>query len=696
MSKRKWQVYEDDHEDTESPPLKLPRYAFDEYTLEWKNDSVGFPNFTLTAKSEFWTKWSPMVQSMLVNFEGMKKKTIFIENDFGFKIDSTSLNLFIQNFILGRTSCSEMIEFLNGYYDQTMSNEFWFPLIHLVKVSQFFCSEILQNQMIQLINQFINSDKLGCNGHWIVDLIFVHFEHPTWVNLDKLFELGYTVLTFWTPYFEHYLNHDDDLILLVSKHIAKEIWNKLSYVYPSESAKEWEIYSSWASLNPFDYDMKYSPLKPPFSFFVESPFKPETKSSTIVSSLDDFETHFYDTWKNYIDKQSFPWKDEKCIIAGGAVLKSMSAIPLGEFETKLGHISDLDIYVMNDDVVYANRIIEHVQNQFRKQLPNERFFWIEQPRLLSLYIQGEKRVQIILYQGNDPLECVSKFDLDYVQCYFVGGVKKVVCTPSCLKAWKTRHVTEFGSIQTHSGLLYKALAKGFSLSHPHRKELPTCSLFSSEMFYLEWNKIQGKFSKKPIPFYQSMFENKKTKISFEYTEPHIQDAYAYINIHPYIRNLESYHDDYYNMQSMHDVKCENNLNLVPFYIHKNGLFNSKTRNNSGWYNEAKKSEPIYIWTPPLKWEQRNSYYYLICEKTHFFYSTFYTFIKELEKQGINLDHKMDEKESICIQLDSHILAIQNLIKNKDKIQVKISLLLKDSKNNNKTQTLISQYHTHPE
>lgn len=581
-------------------------------------------NLDHTMEYEKWIQWSPLCKTMLTHFEESKMDKINIEYDFEFDF-SLEQWTFFKRFI---------------FYSETPSNPFHYYK-HFDEFKFLFHSVYLLEEYFQKdYCLFSLLDHSNIEGFGIIEIFLytVLFKPEMKKYLQSKFEYD---LNLFNIIPDVYIHINDEYTLWQYFDFASQC---LFNTHPFTKDFVYHLL-----LNPFDFSCYYEPRKKPqnATFWLPTPFPSPFPSDTIrfrVNTVFEFENRFYKDWGFCIEKQSFPWKRNNSIvgIAGGTIVKYMSTIGLGEYESSLGHVSDLDIYVCNPSKSHWKELLSYFENK----LKSHTVVWHVNGRICNIHlIHLGKTIQLIQSDYTCLYSVISDFSLDYVQCYYTVESHSIVrCNPCCLMAWKTRLVQRLSDVAVSNLVVYKALAKGFSLCSFTQKEIK--SVVNGEYGYTTWDGL--------VKTYQSL----KSIQTNETDKEKIKKWLSEKNMEPIYFSLDEIDDKEWKYIEVDDAysfskerTCDkNSLQLFPYTFRCRSFPCSRICNFRGV------PDSIHFMMPPMKYTQHQNYIIFSLEK-----SEFGRFLKMLE---------FDLKKQIYLRIQDFIRENQFRVRMTDQCQIK--------------------------
>lgn len=168
---------------------------------------------------------------------------------------------------------------------------------------------------------------------------------------------------------------------------------------------------------------------------------PPPGTPVTVKSLEEFKTCFNIEHPNLLGRLSRVLSEEPIVIAGGAVLRALTALPDVRTAAWWGEKSDVDLFLYCGDRAEANRIARRVF--YALAVDNERWAVVRSRGVITMHNWvGERwnskvdlKVQIVLRLYDSPAEVLLGFDCDCCCCAFDG--RDVWVTPRCARALRT-------------------------------------------------------------------------------------------------------------------------------------------------------------------------------------------------------------------------------------------------------------------
>lgn len=158
-----------------------------------------------------------------------------------------------------------------------------------------------------------------------------------------------------------------------------------------------------------------------------------------VTSLDEFQFNFNPTHTNILHRLENVLMEEPIIIAGGAVLRALTASPTIRTSLSWGDKSDIDIFVHTKDPLEANRIARRIF--YALAVDHERWVVVRSRGVVNIHRKSERwnkveeKCQIVLRLYDSPAEILLGFDCDCCCCAFDG--REVWALQRCLSALRT-------------------------------------------------------------------------------------------------------------------------------------------------------------------------------------------------------------------------------------------------------------------
>jgi len=165
--------------------------------------------------------------------------------------------------------------------------------------------------------------------------------------------------------------------------------------------------------------------------------KPETGEplSATVKTLDEFRTNFNREWPNVLHRLNDVLLEDPVIIAGGSVLRALTASQ--DIRTRDwwgGTSSDIDLFLYCSDREEANRIVRRIF--YALAVDHEKWIIIRCRGVINIHriigSEVETRVQIVLRLYESPTEVLVGFDVDCCCCAYDG--RNVWLTPRCVSS----------------------------------------------------------------------------------------------------------------------------------------------------------------------------------------------------------------------------------------------------------------------
>ena len=152
--------------------------------------------------------------------------------------------------------------------------------------------------------------------------------------------------------------------------------------------------------------------------------------------------------------EQIPW-DKGVLLAGGALIGCIQQ------EKGVEKGSDIDLWIYGskyrETKEALSAIIKYIQNNYTNPV-----FVINKSVITIIAHDMPHNIQIVYTTYEFPEDVVSRFDLDYLHCYYNGT--DVYSSPECLTAWITG-ITSVGYMANiQQNRFTKALYKGFSIN----------------------------------------------------------------------------------------------------------------------------------------------------------------------------------------------------------------------------------------
>jgi hypothetical protein len=163
-------------------------------------------------------------------------------------------------------------------------------------------------------------------------------------------------------------------------------------------------------------------------------------------------------------------------VAGGAVLNAL----LGEARAD----SDLDVFVLDEDVGALGALIEYYTHWARDR--GLRALAAQRHRLLTLAIENQPLVQLILTEHRSPFDLVLGFDVAPAQCFWHAQHGCVVASQSCLESLRDRVIRDYRP-HLRRARYEKYKARGFTFQpEPRCAQAPDPDSDQAQAHGLDW------------------------------------------------------------------------------------------------------------------------------------------------------------------------------------------------------------------
>jgi BTB/POZ domain len=155
-----------------------------------------------------------------------------------------------------------------------------------------------------------------------------------------------------------------------------------------------------------------------------------------VESIEAFRTNFNREWPNILHRIEQIFVQERVIIAGGSVLRALTASNNIRTGGDLwgGKISDIDIFLYAKEPEEANRISKRIWDALA--VDNETWVVIRSRGVINIHRFRDDvvdaKVQIVLRLYDSPTEVLVGFDVDCCLCAYDG--RNVWLAPRCVSA----------------------------------------------------------------------------------------------------------------------------------------------------------------------------------------------------------------------------------------------------------------------
>lgn len=166
---------------------------------------------------------------------------------------------------------------------------------------------------------------------------------------------------------------------------------------------------------------------------------PKEAVPVTVATLEEFSTNFNMEFPNVLLKLDPILRSEPVVVAGGAVLRSLTAggnVRTGDFwnrtEWAKGKLSDIDLFVYGVSTGEANGIVRRI---FQALAVGDETWGIVRSKGVVNIHNEDIKVQIVLRIYSSPTEILIGFDVDCCCCCYDG--RYVWATRRCLYALKS-------------------------------------------------------------------------------------------------------------------------------------------------------------------------------------------------------------------------------------------------------------------
>lgn len=153
-----------------------------------------------------------------------------------------------------------------------------------------------------------------------------------------------------------------------------------------------------------------------------------------VKTLDEFQTNFNREWPNLLHRLNEVLLEEPIVIAGGSILRALTASKGVRTEGWWGKTSDIDLFLCCSDREEANRIARRIF--YALAVDNEKWIILRCRGVVNIHKiiphYVETRVQVVLRLYDSLSEILVGFDVDCCCCAYDG--RNVWLTPRCVSA----------------------------------------------------------------------------------------------------------------------------------------------------------------------------------------------------------------------------------------------------------------------
>ena len=348
----------------------------------------------------------------------------------------------------------------NSEYFKSMFTNFAEKSAKTVKIN---LQDNYNEEIINAFFNFVNNDVLNTSYAYYIYQLSIYFAMCKTImnNFEKSMTAYKGNIDINTLLSLFYLSKEVsyiDLPAIISSCTVDENYlnlHELFYDADLEFDDFISLYDLWSkNIIPLNKHRKYLPVDimklnlkymPYTSVYFENPLNTYQEGEEVIVDMKQFEQNLQDFAYGLI----FDIKDKNIVISGGAVLASLLKKPLAT------NNSDIDFWIYGDNGKETLKyLIRHIEDKF--DIP---ILYGVRGSVITLCIPDYKRnIQIIFTNMAIPYDIISKYDMDYCECFYDGN--SIYVTARCAKSLQTQCIDATGLLTYPR--IYKGYKKGFA------------------------------------------------------------------------------------------------------------------------------------------------------------------------------------------------------------------------------------------